>query len=199
MRKFDKLKNIKKVNILVEQRHRTMLNESTEMDLVNFIGQKQAEFGLDSSEVNNGKFTLYYYYKPRIEGMIINGMQVDRIGIDVTGEYKMTSPGYYRPGRCYGPPEDCYPDESENPEFDTVTKEIKIIYGNEENDEDREISFVGSDIKKVPAAFIDKIDNDINEILIESDESDSDSEYDGPDYDDYDPRGEDKEWGGMDI
>lgn len=182
MRKFDKLKNIKKVNILAEQRHRTMLNESTEMDLVNFIGQKQAEFGLDSSEVNNGKFTLYYYYKPRIEGMIINGMQVDRIGIDVTGEYKMTSPGYYRPGRCYGPPEDCYPDESENPEFDTVTKEIKIIYGNEENNEDREISFVGSDIKNVPAAFIDRIDNDIIEILIESDESDSD--YDGPEPDD---------------
>jgi hypothetical protein len=39
MRRFDKLKNIKNVNLLAEQRYVSRINESTEMDLFNIIGQ----------------------------------------------------------------------------------------------------------------------------------------------------------------
>lgn len=201
MRRFDKLKNIKKANILAEQRHRTMLNESTEMDLINIVTQKIETFSVEDSDFDDNNFTMSLF-NDRIEGLIMNGMNIDTIGIDIAGKYDVTSYGHYSPGKCYGPPEDCYPDESENPEFNIVITSVKIGSIDEDGDITPIIVLQGSDVQKLPKQLLGVLEGKVDEMLLESgkfDASDRD-DYDGYDRDDYDPGDtEAREWGGMDI
>jgi hypothetical protein len=199
MKRFDKLKNIKKANILAEQRYKRRLIESTELDLMSLIGQKATGFSMEGSDFGNGKFKITLF-NDKFDNLVVNDVNIDGIGVDVDGTYKMLSSGYYRPGRCYGPPEDCYPDESENPEFDVVINNIKIDRYDDGGDSATIMELSGSDIKKIPTNFIDVVENKVIDMLLDSGEFDpsNDSDYDGPD-DDYDPSNADaREWGGID-
>jgi hypothetical protein len=199
MRRLDKLKNMKKANLLAEQRHRTMLNESTEMDLINIITKKIQTFSNEDSDFDDSNFTISLF-SDRVEGLIINGMNIDSIVIDAAGKYDVTSYGHYSPGKCYGPPEDCYPDESEDPEFDIMFTSIKIGRVDENGDVTPIMELHGSDVQKLPKEFIYAIDNKVTDMLLESGKFDPSERHDDYEPDDYDPGDTDaREWGGMDI
>ena len=205
MRRLDKLKNMKKANLLAEQRHRTMLNESTEMDLINLIINKFKGFSIEENDIDDNTFWMKLY-NDRIEGVVFNGININDIQLQISGTYKMTSPGYYSPGKCYGPPEDCYPDESENPEFDIVINKFEISTTQVDGEVEgfvELIELMGSDVQRLPKQLLGIIEERVDEMLLDSgkfDPSDRDDDYDGYDRDDYDPGDtEAREWGGMDI
>jgi hypothetical protein len=202
MRRFDKLKNMKKANLLAEQRYKFMLNESTEMDLMSIITQKIEGFSNEDSDFDDSNFTISLF-NDRIEGLIMNGMNIDTIVIDIAGKYDVTSHGYYSPGKSYGPPEDSYPDESEDAEFDIVITSVKIGTVDGSGDVTPIMELQGSDVQRLPKQFLGAVDGKVTEMLLDSgkfDPSDRNDDYDGYDRDDYDPGDtEAREWGGMDI
>lgn len=179
MKRFDKLKNIKKVNILAEQRYSRRLNESSEIDLINVITQKINDFWKEDGDFDDNNFKIILL-NDKIDGL--NG--VNTIEIIANGKYRMTSAGYYRPGRYHGPPEDSYPDESENPEFEIVINEIKINGLDMDGNEISTMEIMGSDIQKMPKEFLRGIDLKVDEMLLDSGRfNDLDDEPDR--YEDY--------------
>lgn len=183
MKRFDKLKNIKKVNILAEQRYSRRLNESSEIDLINVITQKINDFWEEDSDFDSSNFKIILL-NDKIDGLVINGINIDTIEIVANGEYRMTSAGYYRPGRYHGPPEDSYPDESENPEFEIVFKEIKINGWDIDGNEISVMEIIGNDIQKMPKEFLRSIDLKVDKMLLDSGRFDDfDDEPDR--YEDY--------------
>ena len=184
MKRFDKLKNIKKVNILAEQRYKLKLNESTDSDLINLINQKIGGFSKEDGDFDDNKFTISLI-NDRIEGIVINGVNVNVIAIDVAGSYRMTSAGYYRPGKYHGPPEDSYPDESENPEFDIVITDIKIGSVDEDGNTTTIMELSDSNVQKMPKSILAAIEDKVVDMFLDSDRFDDAG--DEPDrYDDYD-------------
>jgi hypothetical protein len=205
MRRFDKLKNIRKANLLSEGRYIAKLNESTSVDLINIIIDKIKTFS-DSERGNfsfeKNEFSLIIISE--IDGLVINGVNINKIETTIYGRYNVLSHGYFRPGKYSGPPEDSYPDEGEDTEFDIVITNVEIDTIDFDDEYAPTMTFVGSDIQKLPVEFINAVDNKVTEMLLDSGEFDPRDkyyDYDGPD-DDYDPRGGDteaREWGGMDY
>jgi|LakMenEpi03Aug12_release.lakeMendotaPanAssembly.Ray.scaffolds.fasta_scaffold1309825_1 hypothetical protein len=183
MKRFDKLKNIKKANILAEQRYKLRLIESTELDLMSVIGQKTMGFSVEDINFDNGKFKITLF-NDKFDNLVMNGINIDGIGVDIDGTYEMLSRGYYRPGKYSGPPEDTYPDESENPEFDVVIDNIKIERYDNSGDSATIMELSGLDIKKMPKNFIEMVENKVIDMLLDSTEFD-DYEDEPDRYEDY--------------
>lgn len=182
MRKFDTLQKIKIANILAEQRYRMRLKESTESDLIDTVIQKINDFSTDDGSFDDYEFKIVLQ-NDRINSFV-NGVNVELIEILASGKYKMTSRGYYSPGRYSGPPEDSYPDESEAPEFDIMINEIKISgYDNDDN-EMLIGEMMGGDVQRMPKEFLQSIEEKVYEMLLDSGKFDSSSRFD--DYNDYD-------------
>jgi hypothetical protein len=167
MRRFDKLKNIKKVNLLAEQRYVSRINESTEMDLFNIIGQKAEGFSKEDGDFDNNKFEISLL-NDRIDGLTMNSINIDAIVIDAMGKYNMISNGYSAPGRYYGPPEDSYPDESENPEFDVLVTDIKIGRIDGAGDVVTIMELNGPDVQKMPKSILSIIEGKVIDMLLDS-------------------------------
>jgi len=201
MRRFDKIINIKKANLLAEQRYRTSLNESTDVDLINLVVNNIQKFWVEQNDFDKRTFSLEFM-TDKIEGVVFNGTNLENIVLQVRGTYDVTSRGYYSPGRSYGPPEDSYPDESENPEFDIEINNFDILTS-QENGLVELVELEGADVQKLPKEFLGMLEGKVDEMLLDSgdfDPSNSNDDYDRDDRDDYDPGDTDaKEWGGMDI
>lgn len=200
MRRFDKLKNIKKANLLAEQRYMVKLNESTDVDLINFVVNNIQKFWVEQNDFDKTAFSLEFM-TDKIEGVVFNGTNLENIVLQVRGTYDVTSRGYYSPGKSYGPPEDSYPDESESPEFDIVINNFDILTS-QENGLVELVELEGSDVQKLPKELLGMFEEKVTDMLLDSgdfDPSNRNDDYDDPD-DDYDPSDtEAREWGGMDI
>jgi hypothetical protein len=188
MRRFDKIKNMKKANLLAEQRYKTMLNESTDDDIINIVNQQVNAFSLEEDYFDNGKFEMSYF-GPKVEGIVYENEAVSNIGLNTEGTYEMTSKGHYAPGRCYGPPEDCYPDESEDPEFDINIRYVSIRLYNENGENIETILLHGEQLRNLSSNLIGNIEGDVEEMLLKSGDFDprnnNNNNYDGPDEDFY--------------
>lgn len=187
MRRFDKLKSITKANLLSEQRYIAKLNESTDIDLIKIITNKIEGFSIEDSDFDRDEFSLSLF-SDKIEGIVMNGMNIDKMDITITGSYDVTSHAYYTPGKHYGPPEDSYPDESGEAEFDIVIKSVQIGSIDEKGDVTPVIEFKDSDIQKLPKEFTYDIEGKVSDMLLNSgkfDPNNKNDDYDGPDDDDY--------------
>jgi hypothetical protein len=178
MRRFDKLKNMQKINLLTEQRYINRLNEDDSMSSA-FMDQSSPEMTDNTFEDRNNIVNDILTFPSELE--IINTnigydsfkvkfeiISTSKIFVDVMGKFEKD--GY------------------ENFDYLIDIKEVNI------HDEAGEL------IAKLTNSFSEKFEQRVYDAIIDDViKSDQGHGIDGPDDDDYDPsRGNAREWGGID-